>query len=811
MLRRVVLGATAATVLGAGVGLLPAGPAVAGPVSDADGGPLGVDGPCTRSVFSIPHPTVSTELVYVFEPEGGPECGGTRPTVLFAHGSTARHPIAYSALIDHLVSRGFAVVYPSYPDQGTMASWIAMEDAGFAAGAAASSRVDLSRIGIVSHSLGGGFTPRLTQLAGEHGWGANGLFVVPMAPYVAAGVGSGPIAVPPQTRWLTISFEEDANLDNGLATEAFRSLALPAAQKTHLTVVSDPANQLKADHYVPNLWTVDDMDVYGVFRPIDAVSRCALHGADCDAALADAQVGSTVHPANIVTDDPVDSNPPGSNECTSLVFFRSCPTEPWMTTVRDRSAGVGGTTAAQTVRFGDQQTAPSGLVIEASSSDPEVLPPGNIVVTPVASGTVSVIATGAPARPGRAVVSLTATDPQGHVATRSFVATFGAGDPPPGGFHPVTPVRVLDTRVPIGTTGGRIGAGGSIELQIAGTAGLPAAGVAGVVLNVTAESPTAASFITVGPTGDPRAVTSNLNPSAGQTRANLVVVKVGPTGRVSLFNNSGTTNLIADLAGWIDDGRATTATGRSAYRPLDPVRVLDTRGDGSTAPAPFGPGESRDLDLTGPCAGVGGPISAVAMNVTAVGPTAPTHVTVWPSGVGPPDASNLNADAGDTVPNMVMVPVGAEGKVSLRNNSGTVHLLADLAGCFVADAGSADGRGAMVRPARLADSRIGLGTLAAPLGPGEQRVIPVAGAAGVPPTGARAVIVNLTGTEPTDATHLTAWPTESALPFASNLNLRPGQTVPNLAVVKLGPSGAFTIFNNRGTTHVVIDVLAWIT
>ncbi len=800
-----------AMVLSALASLLSPGPTSAEALLAADGGPLGVNGPCTKSFFTIPHPTVSTELVYVFEPEGGSECGGVRPTVLFAHGSTARHPVAYVALIDHLVSRGFVVVYPSYPEPATMSDHIAMEDAGFAAGAESSARADMSRVGIVSHSLGGSFTPRLAQLAGQRGWGGSGLFVVPMAPYVAAGVGSGPIAVPAQTRWLTISFEEDANLDNGIATEAFRSLALPADQKTHLTVVSDPANNLVADHYVPNLWQVNDMDVYGVYRPIDAVSNCALHGTDCDAALTDAQVGGAVHPANIVTDDPVDSNPPGPNACGSPANPRSCPVEPWMTTMRDQSAAVGGTTTAQTLRFGDQQTTPSGLGIQTSTSDPEVLPADNIAVTPLASGTVSVSATGAPSRRGRAVVRVTMTDPQGNTATRSFVATFGAGDPPPGGFHPITPIRVLDTRIPIGTTGGRVGAGGSIELQIVDTAGLPAAGVAGVVLNVTSESPTAASFITVWPTGDPRAVTSNLNTVAGQTRANLVVAKVGPTGKVSLFNNSGSTNLVADLAGWIDDGRAATATGRSEYRPLEPSRVLDTRGDGSTVPVPFGPGESRDLDLAGPCAAAGGPLTAAAVNITAVNPTATSHVTVWPSGGSPPEVSNLNFTTGETVPNFVMVPVGTDGKVTLRNNSGTVHLLADLAGCFVADTGSVDGKLATMGPARLADTRFGIGTAAAPFGAGEQRVIQVAGSAGVPPSGARAVIVNLTGTEPTEATHLTVWPAGSTQPLASNVNLGPGQTAPNLAVVKLGPSGAIVLFNNSGSTHVIVDVMGWVT
>ena len=70
------------------------------------------------------------------------------------------------------------------------------------------------------------------------------------------------------------------------------------------------------------------------------------------------------------------------------------------------------------------------------------------------------------------------------------------------------------------------------------------------------------------------------------------------------------------------------------------------------------------------------------MNTTAVSPTASSYLTVWPTGVSRPLASNLNYGVGDVIPNLVQVGIGSNGKVSLYNNGGSVNLVADLTGYF---------------------------------------------------------------------------------------------------------------------------------
>ncbi|MGB8861236.1 MAG: hypothetical protein WCC60_18405 [Ilumatobacteraceae bacterium] len=103
------------------------------------------------------------------------------------------------------------------------------------------------------------------------------------------------------------------------------------------------------------------------------------------------------------------------------------------------------------------------------------------------------------------------------------------------GFTGVTPARLLDTRNGVGAPAAPVGPAGSINLQVTGRGGVPASGVTAVVLNVTAASPTATSYLTVWPTGAAQPNASNLNYVAGQTVPNLVIVKVGTGGQVSLF------------------------------------------------------------------------------------------------------------------------------------------------------------------------------------------------------------------------------------------------------------------------------------
>ena len=119
-------------------------------------------------------------------------------------------------------------------------------------------------------------------------------------------------------------------------------------------------------------------------------------------------------------------------------------------------------------------------------------------------------------------------------------------------FTSLSPARVWDSRVGPGPVG-RIGAGGVREVTVTGVGGVPATGVTAVVLNVTAVAASAGTYVTAWPTGELQPNASNLNIPPGDTRPNLVIVKVGAGGKVSFYNDVGTVDLIADIAGWVGD------------------------------------------------------------------------------------------------------------------------------------------------------------------------------------------------------------------------------------------------------------------
>ena len=238
----------------------------------------------------------------------------------------------------------------------------------------------------------------------------------------------------------------------------------------------------------------------------------------------------------------------------------------------------------------------------------------------------------------------------------------------------LSPSRLLDTRDGTGDVLGAVAGGKSIDLKVNGRGGVPNNAKA-VALNVTVTEPTAGSFLTVWPSGDQRPLASSVNMVPGQTVPNMVLARVGPDGKVSIFNNAGSAHVVVDVVAAFAD----SAPGRLVA--IQPARVLDTR-EGIGAPAGRVAQDSLVLKLLGAQGVPGSGVSAVLLNVTAVTPDVNTFVTVYPSGADRPLASNLNAVAGQVIPNMVLARLGADGSIALYNNQGTVDLVADVMGYF---------------------------------------------------------------------------------------------------------------------------------
>lgn len=249
-----------------------------------------------------------------------------------------------------------------------------------------------------------------------------------------------------------------------------------------------------------------------------------------------------------------------------------------------------------------------------------------------------------------------------------------------GLFHPLTPSRLLDTRVgnntPLGTNETR-------NLAVTGTGGVPASGVEAVVLNVTVSRPTGAGYVSAFPKGAAfDNMTSNVNFQPGDLASTRVIVPVGTDGSVSFYNFNGSTPLVVDVTGWFSATGSQDTTG-AQFVAVDPARVIDSRfpSVGTTGGA-LGAGETRPLQLTGganvPTAGT----VAVVSNLTAVNPTVDGFFTQFPTGTARPLASDVNFVANEVVANLTLGGVSAAGQASVYNLAGSTDVLEDVSGYF---------------------------------------------------------------------------------------------------------------------------------
>ncbi|MDO8363848.1 MAG: DUF1501 domain-containing protein [Actinomycetota bacterium] len=236
---------------------------------------------------------------------------------------------------------------------------------------------------------------------------------------------------------------------------------------------------------------------------------------------------------------------------------------------------------------------------------------------------------------------------------------------------------------------------------------------------------------------------------------------------------------------------------------VTPFRLYDSRTLGRKIQ--LGAGTTGEVQVLGqggvPLTGV----TAVALNVTATGATVPSTFTVWPAGDTKPSVVNVITPASRSVPNLVIVKVGTDGRVNVANDQGNAHCVVDVVGYFRTTAAN---RLQSVTPYRVLDTRNGTGGRTTPIAVNSSYDVTVRGVAGVP-AAADSVVVNVTAVAPTAAGYLTVWPSGQTRPNASSVNFVSGQAVPNLVIAKVGTNGKISVYNANGSTHVVVDILGY--
>ncbi|MFE4520305.1 PKD domain-containing protein [Kitasatospora sp. NPDC056783] len=413
---------------------------------------------------------------------------------------------------------------------------------------------------------------------------------------------------------------------------------------------------------------------------------------------------------------------------------------------------------------------------------------------------------------GRYNVTVTATDAANNVQATNTVTLETLGSE----FTPVTPARLLDTRSGTGAPAAKVPAQGTVALKIDGVGQIPA-GVDAVVLNVTVTNATSAGHISVQPTKNKAetAITSNLNFVAGQTVPNLVVATVGGDGYVYLFNSAWqSVDLLADVTGYF---AAKTASG---YRTVSQTRVVDTREGIGTAKGQVAGLSGFDVQLTGRN-GVPAGVTAVAVNLTATAPQDAGHLIAYPAGQAAPTTSNLNFTGGQTVANAAIVPVSADGRITIRNGSWKpTDVVLDIVGYYTPASRSA--YVPLYTATRLVDTREPRGgSPAAPVPARGYFALALEGNTTTPEVDGWVLNTTVTNTNgpgflsvAPDPNYWSSYENNTAVfpdrPVSSTLNWTSGQTVPNLAQTANGRGGIIDFWNQGWQpADLLVDVLGY--
>lgn len=174
----------------------------------------------------------------------------------------------------------------------------------------------------------------------------------------------------------------------------------------------------------------------------------------------------------------------------------------------------------------------------------------------------------------------------------------------------------------------------------------------------------------------------------GTIRANSAVRSSGAFGVLTLtLHPSGYDwNFVPAAGGSFTDsgsGACHRAPRPTAFHTLPPCRIVDTRDpDGPRAGPALGPG-TRSFPVTGAC-GVPPTATAVALNVTAVNPTADGTLRLSPSGLSVL-TSTLSLRAGRVRASAAIAGVGAYGGVAVEAElpaGASTGLLLDVSGWF---------------------------------------------------------------------------------------------------------------------------------
>ena len=230
----------------------------------------------------------------------------------------------------------------------------------------------------------------------------------------------------------------------------------------------------------------------------------------------------------------------------------------------------------------------------------------------------------------------------------------------------------------------KLAAGGKVEADVRGAAGLAAAGQGSVILDITSATPTVAGKVTVTPVSPDYArsiVSATAAFVAGPTTVTRLAVPIGKDGLVRIDTTPGPQGLAVNVVGWVVS--APSGTSEPSGTVLESCKLIDTvTGQGGltglvTQARPFDLPASNIGKVPAPTAAV--PPSLVFVSVATNGATSPSELSVLPTNQLSP-ALLMSAAPGSSPAAVFAVPVGADPRVAFYVTSGSMNLSVEVIG-----------------------------------------------------------------------------------------------------------------------------------
>ena len=377
-------------------------------------------------------------------------------------------------------------------------------------------------------------------------------------------------------------------------------------------------------------------------------------------------------------------------------------------------------------------------------------------------------------------------------------------------FVPIAPVRLLDSRFNVGTTG-PFTSSVPKSVDIAGRGSIPNDAVA-ITGNLTVAGQQQAGYASLTPLPTATPATSSINFPLGDNRANNITSPLSNAGGISLTYKAGTgkqTHFILDVTGYFLNREPAAS---NTYNVLTPVRVLDTRFD-----IGLNGRFQANVNRTFQVAGAGTvPLTATAItgNLTVANQTHAGFVTL---ATDPPPAnpttSTLNFPLGDARANGVTIKLSAAGKLTAVYKAppgNFTHLILDVTGYYLQDLTGA--RFVALTPGRRMDTRFPAPRegLTGAFSANAARTLIIEPYQGVP-ANATAITGNLTVVGQTRAGYVSMTQTATNTPATSTINFPFGDIRANGVTGPLsGPGSVGLVYvSSGGLTHLILDLTGY--